>query len=122
MTYTYPGDESIVLHDADVIGHSTSYREGQLDAQRWSEATVVLTADLNYFVAVVGRSEVAGETDRHWALFHTDAIELIRALLRRQGDTKALPKYLHRALAEAAAEDDNLNEALDAYDAAGLWR
>lgn len=118
MDYTYPGDESVILRDAEVAGTGTSFSGGD----RWSEATVVLTEAGNYFVAVVGKSDVANEVDRHWAVLHTDPVELLRALLRRgQSGGKTLPAYLHRALSDAAAEDDPLNDALDAYESASRW-
>lgn len=113
MDFVYPGDESIVLRDADVSGTGTSFAD---DKDRWSEATVVLTDAGNYFVAVVGRSRLPNETDRHWAMFHEEPEELIRALCRRWRNHRGLPPYLHRALSEAAADDDRLNDALDEYE------
>ena len=113
MDYCYPGDESIVLKDAEVLGFGTSFYE---DKDRWSEATVVRTGLDNYFVSVVGKSALPGETDRHWAVFHEEPSELIRALSRRWSARRGLPPYLLVALSRAAAEDDDLNDALDEYE------
>lgn len=113
MDFVYPGDESIVLKDAEVLGFGTSFYE---DKDRWSEATVVRTALDNYFVAVVGKSELPGETDRHWAIFHEEPAELIRSLSRRWSARRGLPPYLLVALAAAAAEDAALDDALDEYE------
>lgn len=113
MDFVYPGDESIVLKDAEVLGTGSSWAD---DKDRWSEATVVRTGLDNYFVAVVGKSALPGETDRHWSMFHEEPSELIRALSRRWRDRRGLPPYLHRALSVAAAEDADLDEALDDYE------
>lgn len=113
MDHHYPGDESLILRDADLAGYSSS-ADGE--KHRWSEASVWLTDSGNYFVAVVGKSSLPGEVDRHWAVFHTDADDLVRGLLRRWRAGRGLPPYLHVALSEAAVYDDDLNDALSDYE------
>lgn len=108
MDFSYPGDEQIVVKDAEILGFGSSKGDTK---DRWTELTIVGT-ETGYFVAGVGRSRLPGETDRHWCSAYPEASKLVTGLLRPDGrGGKFMPNYGRDALESAADLDEDVNDA-----------
>ena len=127
------GDRSLTFEG--VMLASASSRRGS--ASRWFEVSLYRTAAGSYVVAGVGRSDVDGETDRHWVEVVDRPADVVEALKRDEmqcascggdwfragrcgdcGSTERKPsgqRYLTNtardALNEAAESDDGVREA-----------
>jgi hypothetical protein len=120
MDFAYPGDNQIVVKDAEILGFGSSRTPGK---DRWSEVTIVGT-ERSYFVAVVGKSCAPGEVDFNTGLLFRTARDLVRGLVRRPetpGAQPYMPRYSREALDSAAELDQDVFEALKSYDAASQW-
>lgn len=126
VDFLYPGDEQIVVRDAEILGFGSSRGEANSKGEasnkdRWSELTIVGT-DKGYFVAGVGKSILPGETDRHWCAAHPDAWTLVKGLMRPDGrGGKFLPVYAREALNSAAEVDYDVRDTVREFARAFSW-
>lgn len=104
--------------------HSEHAEPGQrCSACRWFEVRILraeaeLTEDGvseeprgRYLVLTYGRSEVPGETDKRRAVWTDSPFEVLEVLTQRDRGAPFLPSASARALAQAAAWDDDLTDA-----------
>jgi len=94
----------------------TAPKRVRCSACRWFEARVFDVSDdenagSRYLVHTVGRSIVPGESDRNRVAFTNSAFEVIEVLTVRQGGVPKLPVASGRALAQAAALDEEIAHA-----------
>lgn len=117
MTIDERRHEHFVLKDGDrhvefdgaLLGHSTSERSGK---SRWSEISIYRTRGGNFIVAGVGKTILAGESDRHWATVCERPQGVVEKLTLCDDDgTRYVPYTSRIALDQAIEQDDELGEA-----------
>ena len=86
-------------------------RSLKCSACRWQETTIYRTRDDKLVAFTVGRSIVPDEVDRARIHITGSAFELIELLTVRSGAEPFLPLPSALALAQAAADDDDIREA-----------
>lgn len=100
-------------HPGDYMtpGIASGERRLKCSACRWQETTIFVTDDDRFVVHTVGRSIVPGESDRHRVTFTSSAYEIVEVLTVKGNKEPFLPDPSARALAQAAAVDDDVQEA-----------
>lgn len=113
MRWENPSDASVVVEDAEILGHCSTARE---DRPRWVEITVI-GADCSYVVYGVGKSKIPGETDRPWSKWFPTADLMIRSLLSVPPSGRNATTADAKAMLREASELDE-----DIADALARWR
>ena len=103
-------------HDTDYLvpantTDTSGVRRIKCSACRWQETTIYVTDDGQFVVHTIGRSVVPGESDRHRVTFTSSAYEIVEVLTVKGNKEPFLPDPSARALAQAAAVDDDVQEA-----------
>lgn len=111
-----------------LLGFATSHRdqhnhpmprdESELDSNwkcsacRWVEIRILRDTDNTYVVHTLGRSDVEGEIDRSRLSVTESPYEILELLTdRRGGRNPRLPIAAARAIAQAAANDEEIENA-----------
>jgi hypothetical protein len=89
-----------------LIGEASSFTAGKT---RWAEIWIYVTEHGRYVVAGCGRSTLAGEDDRHWAVPCETAMLAVEKLYRTdRHDVRYLPFTSRTALESARRADEGL--------------
>jgi hypothetical protein len=92
-----------------LLGASSSARPGK---DRWIEMSIHKTNGGKYIIAGVGKTNVQGETERHWAHVAETPEGAIECLHLYDGDgVRYLTRTAKIALASACAQDEKLRSA-----------
>lgn len=123
-TFELPTPEGAVLVEGRLLGFATSHRESHnhfpgetpgggrpCSACRWVEIRILRDTDDTYVVSTVGHSVLEGETTRSRVIFTDSAFEILEVLTDRRNHTTRLPNVAARAVAIAAANDDDIRDA-----------
>lgn len=86
-------------------------RRRKCSACRWLETTLYRTAEGKYVVHTIGRSIVPGEIDYIRVTFTPSAYEMVEILTVKSGREPYIPDPSARALAQAASDDDDVQDA-----------
>lgn len=108
QTYELPDRTRTVVFEGVLLANATTASEGK---SRWSEMALYVTSDNKYVVHGVGKSNVAGETDRSWVMVCDTPAGLITALTRRSDGVEYMPHVNQLLLDRAAMIDDNVSDA-----------
>jgi hypothetical protein len=102
-------------HPEDFLAPSTPSaavsRRQKCSACRWLETKIYKTADGRFVAHTVGRSIVPGEQDYVRVTFTPSAYELVEILTVKGQTEPFIPLPSARALAQAAAKDDDVHDA-----------
>lgn len=80
--------------------------------QRWAEFALYRTTNGKYVLAGVGRSEIVGEVDKHWALVSDDPQAVIERLtMYDDNESRYIPSVGQKLLAQAGLADDGIRRA-----------
>lgn len=102
-------EEDVHTHDDD-FGPARSNRRMKCHACRWLETKIYRRADGVFVAHTIGRSSIPGEVDYARVFTTPSAFELVEVLTVRRG-RPFLPLPSARALAQAAAYDDKIENA-----------
>lgn len=86
-------------------------RRRKCSACRWLETTLYRTDMGKYVVHTIGRSIVPGEIDYVRVTFTPSAYEMVEILTVKSGREPYIPDPSARALAQAAEDDDRIQDA-----------
>lgn len=95
--------------EGELIGHSSSFRPGK---NRWNEILIYRTNGGKYIAAGIGKTDLPGETDRHWAHVCETADGVTTSLYMFDSDSvRYLTRTARQALEQASSQDDGLRKA-----------
>lgn len=104
----YDGEREIRFHGS-LLGHSSSHRPHK---DRWIEMFIYRTRGGKYIVAGIGKTNIPGETERHWAHVCEAPEGAVESMHLIDSDhVKYLTRTARETLLEACDHDEELRQA-----------